>query len=285
MTLGWAATRFAGVLPERQVQGLAEAGATLAATVGPELSHDGLKLVALQCGWLYLFDAKVDGEANVHPSVAEAAFAETHRVLANPTTPTDNPFAEALQGIALQVQDSTGPGQLRRWTNSVAGYLGGVRKEMGYAQDGITPTTEDFIRMRRDTSGVPVVLSLVESAGGFTMPEEVWDGQTIPALTEETVDTVAWHNDLTSYVREAAEGRAQLNLVTVLQENHGYTTQEAVHRAVEMCNAREAVFWQRVRALRADAATNPAIVDYALGAGDWINGYLQFVDEHPRYNA
>lgn len=273
MALGWAAARLSDVLPEH-FESLTEVGTSLAATVAPQLDLEGLKITALQCAWLFGFDAPADGEVATDQPTYAAAFSATRNVLDNPTLPAKNLFAKALQDVALLVGGRSTPQQFNRWANSVNRYLDGVLQEMAYRREGTAPLLTEFIAMRRNTSGVGVVLNVIEPAGGFTIPDSIWNNIAASALTGPAIDSIAFDNCLLSYNREAARGDAELNLVTVLQKARKRSVQEAADEAVKMRNAKETEFLRAHTFLQEDNGTDPTLLTYAAGVKGWINGNL-----------
>ena len=57
-----------------------------------------------------------------------------------------------------------------------------------------TPDLEDYITVRRDTSGCKPCWALIEYANGLDLPDEVMDHPIIQNLDEATNDLVSWSN-------------------------------------------------------------------------------------------
>ena len=58
----------------------------------------------------------------------------------------------------------------------------------------VVPGLEDYIDMRRDTSGCEICWTLIEYANDLDLPDEVMDHPIIQSLDEATNDLVAWSN-------------------------------------------------------------------------------------------
>ena len=59
---------------------------------------------------------------------------------------------------------------------------------------GIIPDLEDYIIMRRDTSGCKPCWALVEYANGLDISDEVMEHPILQSLSEATNDLVTWSN-------------------------------------------------------------------------------------------
>ena len=59
---------------------------------------------------------------------------------------------------------------------------------------GVVPDLEDYIAVRRDTSGCKPCWALIEYAYGLDLPDEVMEHPIIQSLDEATNDLVTWSN-------------------------------------------------------------------------------------------
>ena len=59
---------------------------------------------------------------------------------------------------------------------------------------GVIPDLEDYIIVRRDTSGCKPCWALIEYASGLDLPDEVMEHPIIQSLDEATNDLVTWSN-------------------------------------------------------------------------------------------
>ena len=59
---------------------------------------------------------------------------------------------------------------------------------------GVIPDLEDYIVVRRDTSGCLPCWALIEYASGLDLPDEVMEHPIIQSLDEATNDLVTWSN-------------------------------------------------------------------------------------------
>ena len=59
---------------------------------------------------------------------------------------------------------------------------------------GVIPDLEDYVVMRRNTSGCKPSWALIEYANGLDLPDEVMEHQVIQNLDDATNDLVTWSN-------------------------------------------------------------------------------------------
>jgi hypothetical protein len=59
---------------------------------------------------------------------------------------------------------------------------------------GFVPDLEDYIVVRRDTSGCKPCWALIEYASGLDLPDEVMEHPIIQSMDEATNDLVTWSN-------------------------------------------------------------------------------------------
>jgi hypothetical protein len=59
---------------------------------------------------------------------------------------------------------------------------------------GVIPDLEDYIILRRDTSGAKPCWAMIEYASGLDLPDEVIEHPIIESLGEATNDLAAWSN-------------------------------------------------------------------------------------------
>lgn len=129
--------------------------------------------------------------------------------------------------------------------------------------------------MRQQTSGVRVVATMLGAAAELEVPEQDWAD--LQEIIDLTTDIIAWDNDITSYAGELREGRAELNLITVIQQQLGKSEAEAIDTVVRMCNQKEARLIQLQQQQLSGRDISLAALNYVKGVRQWIDGYLGFV--------
>jgi len=85
---------------------------------------------------------------------------------------------------------------------------------------GIIPGLEEYIAVRRDTSGCKPCWALIEYAGGLDLPDEVMEHPIIQSLDEATNDLVTWSNvsiptKLFTFLRSSPQTSSRISSRTI----------------------------------------------------------------------
>ena len=87
-----------------------------------------------------------------------------------------------------------GPGVQARFKTSLELFFGAIHRQALDRDSGVIPELEDYILLRRDTSGCKPVFDLIEYALRIDLPEAVVSHPVIKALNQSTNDLVTWSN-------------------------------------------------------------------------------------------
>lgn len=290
-TLEWAhASGLDRVYSEEALMKRVTLSAMLGSLVCPDLSATELETVVKQIAWLYAFDDLADSKGKTSQDFSDMLAGVRSSVNGNFEGHQDssNPFVKSLGSLALGIRQTASSGQFERWQNAISGYLGGVEQEVQFKNSRITPSLNTFMSMRHHTSGVPVVLSLIEPTTGIALPEAEWQNpaSTLNELIIECTKVVAIDNDFVSLRKEIEEGAAELNLLTVIQHERKCTLQEAMDIALGMrdeaeqriLDIRNKLIWEKPGVL-----SSPSL-SYIRAVQDWVHGHLQLASQASRYS-
>lgn len=86
------------------------------------------------------------------------------------------------------------PGSQKRFVHTMDLFFKAVTIQARDRAAGIIPDLEDYIVVRRDTSGCKPCWALIEYASGLDLPDEVMEHPIIQSLDEATNDLVTWSN-------------------------------------------------------------------------------------------
>ena len=89
---------------------------------------------------------------------------------------------------------TAGPRCARRFILSMEMFLDGIVREAEYRESGGNYDAEDYLALRKDTSGLRPCFVLCEFAAGLDLPDEVMEDARIKALEDAANDWVAWTN-------------------------------------------------------------------------------------------
>lgn len=87
-----------------------------------------------------------------------------------------------------------GSGCRDRFVHSMDLFFDAVAKQSRDRANGAKPDPNSYTEIRRDTSGCKSCLQLIEFAGGFNLPGEVFQSHDIQEMGEAANDLVTWSN-------------------------------------------------------------------------------------------
>ncbi|KAJ6450276.1 isoprenoid synthase domain-containing protein, partial [Mycena sanguinolenta] len=102
---------------------------------------------------------------------------------------------------------------------------------------GSTPTVEEFIQIRRNSSAMGLNSALVEYAMDLNIPEDIYNHPTMVAVRDAAGDIYVWNNDICSFNNEQSHGDSQNLVYCVFVEKH-CSVQEAMDHVADMIRAR-----------------------------------------------
>lgn len=91
------------------------------------------------------------------------------------------------------IQDA-GPGVQARFKESLELFFEAVNVQAADRDSDVIPDVEEYINVRRDTSGCKPVFDLIEYALRIDLPDDVVNHPVIKALNQGTNDLVTWSN-------------------------------------------------------------------------------------------
>ncbi|MFD4600975.1 cytochrome P450 [Streptomyces sp. NPDC058464] len=133
----------------------------------------------------------------------------------------DNPWAQALRDLRLDVGERATDVQTERWVQANVEYFDGLLWEAANRAEGRIPSLDDYVAMWLKQSGVYPCVVFTDIACGYEVPAADWAGRRARTLREMTAVLIGWDNDLTSYDKEVARAAERnfpvvQNLVSVL---------------------------------------------------------------------
>ncbi|KAG8731836.1 hypothetical protein FRC10_001429, partial [Ceratobasidium sp. 414] len=125
--------------------------------------------------WLFDFDDMIDkGGLGDNVDGIKLAVDVTMDVLRNPDTAhPEFKFAVSLLSVFNRMRANSSPTALKRFVNASDLYTQAILRQNMNRSINDAPTVEEFIQLRRDTSAVKMVLSVLEYSLGLSLPDEV----------------------------------------------------------------------------------------------------------------
>jgi len=143
-----------------------------------------------------------------------------------------------------------------------------------------TPTLEEYIVLRRKSSGVKVAFDLTEFAEGLNISDDTLRHHpSIHRLRQDAIDIIAWSSDLASYSRDYYHRRSH-NIVHVLIAEFDFTIQAAINKTSRLIQQKLENFSQNIQPIISSSGDARA---YAQGLRDWIVGYAHWIYETDKY--
>ncbi|MFB2980360.1 hypothetical protein [Microseira sp. BLCC-F43] len=284
----WEWVRKFGLVPEGGVEYRAlqaEKAAWLVGYTNPDAAADDLYLISDFMTWICIYDDLSDA-ANLgkHPDKLSILHQRLVDVLngADVSGQDDN-LTQALQDICQRLIQRTSCEWVERFARDVEQQLQGFVWESTNRLAGITPDLSSYVKLR------PYSLTI------FPNLDLTWVSQDIPAnakflrhiyvqqMTVMVCNHIGWTNDVLGINRELREENPH-NIVLVLQQEYNLSLQDAVKRAVEMCNAEVKAFLNLESRLPSFGETEDiSLKRYIDGLRSWIRGHLNWCSETARY--
>lgn len=259
----------------------------LAAYTTPHSDRIGLQLIADWMLWILIFD---DVYCDEHEPVTRPD-AMVRRVVSllgilegagtRPAKPAEDPFGAALADIMARLAARATGVQRARFVAAVRGYLLAQCWEAVNRTAGTTPPLDEYVHMRRHSSGVPTCTALIDVAGGYAVSATEFDRPDVTALTDMAVNMACWANDVYSFPKEARDGRPLHSLPAVLGARQPLTVQEMLDASGRMHN-RE-VHGYLAAEVESRLAAGPELCRYLDGLRLWVAGHLRWTRETERY--
>ena len=92
------------------------------------------------------------------------------------------------------MQETAGPGCQQRLMSTLDTYFQAIMQQADDRGSRNIPELEEYITLRRDTSGCKTGFAFIEYAARIDLPEDVIEHPIIKALSDATNDLVSWAN-------------------------------------------------------------------------------------------
>ncbi|MCO5594143.1 hypothetical protein L7F22_048164 [Adiantum nelumboides] len=107
-------------------------------------------------------------------------------------------------------------------------YLNGVAVQANYRSNGVVPTIEEYVALRRSASGMTYAFMFIEYGLGMELDEESLQNETLQQLIVASNDHVSFTNDLISCHVELSRGD-EFNLPGIIYRNNQYITRQLLN--------------------------------------------------------
>ncbi|KAJ7080410.1 terpenoid synthase [Mycena belliarum] len=187
-------------------------------------------------------------------------------------------WARCIQGA--------GPGTQARFKETMQLFFEAVKTQTWQRDTEVILNLEEYIELRRDTSGCKPCWALIEYAMDIDLPDFVADNPVIMALNQSANDLVTWSNvpqDIFSYNVEQSRGDTH-NMIIILMTVDGHSLQSAMDYVGGLCRMTIQKFQEDRACVPSWGPEVDAMVErYVLGLEAWIVGSLHWSFMTERY--
>ncbi|MFV8754297.1 terpene synthase family protein [Nannocystaceae bacterium ST9] len=255
----------------------------LAARAYPKVDAEQLELISDWITFLFFYDDMCDTQAATEPSYLEKLVAREDRLIAlafgAELDESDSPLDRALVDILTRVAArSVGFWQLRL-ANHIEEYIEGCRWERIIRAQGRIPRLATYSKLRPLISAV---FPCFDFAGICIDGQHGEFARSVHVQQLEVManNYICWVNDIYGLDKELGE-QTTSNLVIVLAHQHDLTWDQAIDRAIDMCNAELEAFVELERQL--EQLGDPDCQAYVRSLEAWMRGNLDWYSETHRY--
>ena len=280
--------KFAFLADEFHREIAATLGARFAGLLCPDGATDRLRHLACFTAWSFaLQDARFEkaaAEQRIHEFVDLAARLVNGFDTPEGRPPTDDPYAEALHDLVVELSGWVGPVQLHRAAGEFRGWLFGQLWEWALRAGGTVPTVDDYFPLRATAGAGRLMGVCVELALGLDVPEAELRRPAVRAATDAAWFVALVTNDFGSYRKEVDRGEAGHNIVAILHAaDPAAGLDDAVAAAADLRDGALALFLRLRARILVDAS--PQLRAYLLAAGQVIAGNAEWTSTVQRYSG
>lgn len=239
---------------------------------------DIVTTVAHYATWLFIYDDMIEKKTEEIESLHE----RTLSVLkGSGVTKTDSGLMKGLHEVVERI-DLLNPSKAwkDRFFNENRSYCINSLKEGFNRTRNRIPTLAEYLVERPEFSGTKIMFALIELVLGITIPEATFNSPLIQKILLLAANAVNWENDMLSAEKECREGDVH-NLIFVLQQEFGYTIEEAFAHARRMFDRN----LEELHSLVQEAVSIGGDVQkYVEGIMGWLAGHHYWAKASPRYS-
>jgi 5-epi-alpha-selinene synthase len=258
---------------------------SLAARTYPEVSAAQLEVIADWITFLFFYDDMCDTQESIDPNYTVRLVTREDRLiaLARGAAPEagDSPLDRALVDILARAGAWANPIWQQRLAGHIQEYVEGCRWERIIRMQGRVPRLATYSKLRLLVSAVYPCFDFAGICMGGERTEFV-DNVYIEQLEVMANNYICCVNDIHGLDKELGEQTTSI-LVVVLANQYGLSWDQALDRAIEMCNSEVEAFAELAEQLV--QLGDPDCQAYVRGLEAWMRGNLDWYAETRRYSV
>ncbi|KAG9886216.1 terpenoid synthase, partial [Aureobasidium melanogenum] len=198
----------------------------------PDCDYPELEVCSKWMIWIFLFDDEFD---NGHlRDDSDAAKARLDKLRATMTDEPSQHEADEMLRIHLEIwnaikqKDSLNGGMSAqiRYRKAINGYCDGVLEHVRSSSRQEVPTPEEYLEVRKLSSGCEPLYALVEYAYGLELSDDQVCEPSITKLKDASTKIALLHNDMISWRKEKIENVPH-NYINTLIKHEGHSEEDA----------------------------------------------------------
>ncbi len=290
--LAWVAER--GLWPDVKAEAAYRAAdfPQFAARTHPWAQGADLDLVTDLICWSWLWDDSLDRPGPQRADVARTAHAlDTYRDVLHgrPARSQGDPLVDVWRELVDRLCERTSATWRQRHTMHWETTLDGFDREARNNARANTPDFDEYVVLRRATSGTDICLDWAEAIAPYELPEQVHLSPYVLRLRQTENLVIFIVNDIFSARNEKDAGNS-VNIVHCLSHQNKCTWAEAVRQAQVIINSTVSEFQESERLLKQSSvyrklsSAERADTDHFVSAMKyWMRGSLDWHLASPRY--
>ncbi|MBO0808049.1 MAG: hypothetical protein J2P32_07070 [Actinobacteria bacterium] len=263
----------------------------LASRASPDASPEALRIIVEWLDWLLVYDDSVlDKRANVSRLDGEDIVAFQRRVTGilsgdQPAHESSSPLLRSFRVLRESIRRCCPHWEMADFIQGFHRYLQANLWEATNIWLGRPPGLAAYTGMRRHTGCLFPTYLLSAAINGIGITDEARNHVAIQQLEIMANNYTCWLNDVCSFEREQRDGQVN-NLVAVLRNERGYSVQQAIADAIDMCRIEmESYLELKDRLPRLSVPGDPAVPGYLGVLESWMRALLDWHQLTGRYGA
>ncbi|KAH7334147.1 isoprenoid synthase domain-containing protein [Rhizoctonia solani] len=250
----------------------------------PDCDFAHLRVVTDFVLWLFSFDDLTDAGGLDSIQGMKRAVDVTMKVLRDPTSsPPRFKVAAILHSYFNRMRQVASPATIRHFVDAVDFYTQAVYQQKVNRSTDTTPTIEEYIQLRRDTSAMKIAWAVLEYSLDMDLPDEVVNHPIVKELADAGNDILTWANDIYSFPIEFARGDTH-NFVCVAMEHNKLGLDDAIEFVNKLTRKRLDEYVETKAKLPSfGPGVDEQVAQYILGIEYCVQGFIDWTFMTPRY--
>ncbi|TFK38579.1 terpenoid synthase [Crucibulum laeve] len=221
----------------------------------------------------------------------EAGTLKMNQIISDVFRDSTKPRPQGENCLGAMVQDfclraatisSSDASCLKHLTSHFEAFTAAVVREANDRSNFRQRSFDEYLAIRRDTSGVLPNFALVEF--GLDIPDAVLEHPVLLSLRDSANDITSILNDLYSYAMEKSRGLDDHNSITVIMREHKLNLQDAVNWIGRYADSCVDKFLSEMRHVPSfGPEIDEKVKIYIDGLGQWVRGSDDWSFENQRY--